>query len=135
MPVTVYRGLGIGLIVLGGMALLLSAASLHALTATAVTRRTRELGIRRALGAPTAGLVGAVARRTAVQLGLGALLGLGLGAGLLRLAEIFPWRLGAGSPAPLALVPLVLGLAAAAALAGPLGRALSIRPAEALRHE
>lgn len=135
LPRTVYRSLGVGFLALGGIALLLSAASLHALTACAVTRRTRELGIRRALGARTTGLIASMARRTAAQLVVGAVLGAGLSTALLRLAAIFPWRLGSGNPAVLGAVPLVLGAAVLAALVGPLRRALTIRPAEALRHE
>lgn len=135
VPVTLYRALGIGFLVLGGIALLLSAASLHAVTASAVTRRTREMGIRRALGAPSGTLVVSTVRRAAIQLGAGILLGAGIAFGLLQLAAIFPWRLGPGNPAVLAAVPLVLGLALLLALAGPLARALSIRPADALRYE
>jgi hypothetical protein len=74
-------------------------------------------------------------RLSRVRIPLGSLLGVLIGFGLLRLATIFPWRLGAGNPLILAIVPAVLGFAVLLALAGPLTRALSIRPADALRHE
>jgi hypothetical protein len=135
LPVSLYRTLGIGFLALGAIALLLSAASLHAVTASAVTRRTREMGIRRALGAPSGTLVVATTRRAALQLVVGATLGSIVGLGLLRLSSIFPWRLGAGNPVILGIVPGILAVAVLLALAGPLTRALSIRPADALRHE
>jgi hypothetical protein len=135
LPVTLFRAFGFGFLVLGAMALLLSAAGLHAVTAYGVTRRTRELGIRRALGACTGGLVATLGRRAAVHLVCGSLLGSAVALGLLRLASVFPWRLGPGNPLVLGIVPGVLALAVLGALLGPLTRALSIRPAEALRHE
>jgi len=135
LPVTLYRALGFGFLLLGGMALLLSAASLHAVTACAVTRRTREFGIRRALGAGTGGLVGDLGRRAAVHLAVGTLVGAAMAIALLRVASILPWRLGPDNPLVLVIVPGLLFLAVLTALVGPLTRALSIRPAEALRHE
>jgi putative ABC transport system permease protein len=135
LPVLLYRAFGFGFLALGGIALLLSAASLHAVTACAVTSRTREIGIRRALGAPSGGLVMMAVRRASLQLAAGTALGALLGIALLRLAAIFPWRLGTGSPLMLAAVPVVLGAAVLFALAGPLTRALSIRPADALRYD
>jgi hypothetical protein len=135
LPVLLYRGIGFGFLILGGVALLLSAVSLHAITACSVARRTRELGIRRALGAGTANMVSATVRRAAVQMGAGLLLGSGIGFGLLSLASILPWRLGAGHSLFIALVPAVLALSILVALWRPLSRALAIRPADALRYE
>jgi hypothetical protein len=135
LPILLYRALGFGFLALGGIALLLSAASLHAVTACAVTSRTREIGIRRALGAPSGGLVLMSVRRASLQLAAGTALGSLLGIGLLRLATLFPWRLGAGNPLLLAAVPAILGAAVLLALAGPLTRAISIRPADALRYD
>lgn len=134
-PVALFRGLGVGLLLLGAVALLLSAASLHALTAAAVTRRSRELGIRQALGARPRSVVLSVVRRAGIQVALGALLGALLSAGLLRVGAIFPWEVGSGSPLALGGVVAVLAVAVVAALVGPLRRALAIRPAEALRSE
>ena len=134
-PVMLFRALGFGFVVLGGLALVLAAASLHALTACAVTRQSREIGIRQALGAGAGRIVGEVLRRSTVQLALGSSLGVLSALGLLRLTRDFPWEIRQGNPLALGLVVGVLGLAATLALARPLTRALSIRPAEAMRAE
>lgn len=134
-PVAIFRGLGVAFLVLGALALVLSAASIHALTGAAVTRRTRELGIRQALGAGTWPIVQSVLARAGAQLAAGALLGGVLTVVLLRLATVMPWEVRQSNPAALALVVGVLIVAGLAALAQPLGRALSIRPADAMRVE
>ncbi len=134
-PVSLFRALGAGLLALGGIALLLSGASLHALTACAVSRRTREIGIRQALGASRTRVVRSVLRETTLQLAAGAALGGVLGLLLLRLSDIVPWQIERSGTASLGLVIALLGSAVLLALAGPLHRALSIRPADALRHD
>lgn len=134
-PVAIFRGMGAAFLGLGALALLLSAASIHALTGVTVTRRTRELGIRQALGATRGSIVKAVLSRTALQLAMGALAGTGLAVLLLRLATVMPWEIRQGNPAALGVVIGALALAGATALAQPLGRALAIRPADAMRAE
>lgn len=134
-PVAIFRTLGLGFLVMGALALLLSSASIHALTASTVTRRTREIGIRQALGAGAGRIVREVTRRATAQLAVGMVLGTGLALGLLRLSRVFPWEVRQGNPVALGLVIGAMVLAGAAALARPLRRALSIRPAEAMRAE
>jgi putative ABC transport system permease protein len=134
-PMLIFKGLGMAFLILGGLALLLSAASLHALTSFTVTRRTRELGIRQALGAGSRSIVRTVVHRAAAQVAAGLVLGLSMALGLLRIARSFPWEVRQSNPAALALVLGVLALSAAAALARPLLRALRIRPADAMRSE
>jgi len=134
-PVALFRGFGIAFLILGGLALLLSAASIYALTAATVTRRTKELGIRQALGANAPSIVVTVLRRSSVQLVLGAALGPALALGLLRLGRVLPWEVGQGSPWALAAVAGLFALSSLAALAQPVRRALSIRPADAMRSE
>ena len=109
------------------MVLMLSATGIHALMSFTVARRTREIGIRAALGASAGRIVRGIFTRAFVQTGAGivigsaiaAMLGLGSGRGLLLL-------LGADA------VMLLVGLAACAL---PLRRALRIEPTEALRAE
>jgi ABC-type antimicrobial peptide transport system permease subunit len=134
-PVSIFRTFGITFLVLGSLALLLSAASIHALTSCTVTRRTRELGIRQALGAGTGRIVGEVLRRSTAQLALGTVLGISVALGLLRLTRDFPWEIRQGNPVALALVVGVLAASGIIALAQPMARALSIRPADAMRAE
>jgi len=120
---------------LGLVALLLAGAGLYGVLAFSVTQRTREIGIRRAIGAGHAAVVRTVARQLAWQLGLG------LAAGLLLAV---PWsnvladpglRTRAHDPAVFAIVlALVVGVSIIATLV-PLLRALRVDPAVALRYE
>ncbi|RDS79239.1 hypothetical protein DWU98_18995 [Dyella monticola] len=121
--------------VLGLVALLLAAAGLYGVLAFAVAQRTREIGIRRAIGAGHGAIVRTVARQLAWQLGLG------LGIGLLL---AIPWSGVLADPVlrtqahdPAVFVPvllLVIGVSTLAALL-PLLRALRVDPAVALRYE
>lgn len=107
--------------------LLLSATGIHALMAFTVARRTREIGIRAALGARPGRIVAAIFSRAFLQIGAGVLVGSGLAA-----------LLGIGSMRQVLLLlaadglMLVVGLTACAV---PLRRALRIEPTEALRSE
>lgn len=105
--------------------LLLSASGIHALMSFIVARRTREIGVRAALGALPASIVKGIFGRAFLQIGLG----IAVGSGLAALA-------GLDSPRHLLLllaadgIMLVAGLTACAI---PLRRALRINPTEALR--
>ena len=120
---------------LGLVALLLAAAGLYGVLSFAVAQRTRELGIRRAIGAGHGAIVHTVARQLAWQLGTGLLVGIVLA---------MPWSKLLADPNlrtrahdPMVFVPvllLVLGVSVLAALV-PLLRALRVDPAVALRYE
>jgi ABC-type antimicrobial peptide transport system permease subunit len=107
--------------------LLLSATGIHALMSFTVARRTREIGIRTALGAPPRRIVAGVFARAFLQIGAGVLAGSALAA-----------LLGLGSTRQLLLllaadaIMLVVGLTASAV---PLRRALRVDPTAALRTE
>jgi predicted permease len=107
--------------------LLLSATGIHALLSFTVARRTREIGIRVALGAGPGRIVAGIFARAFLQIGAGLLAGSGLAA-----------LMGQGSTRQLLLllaadgVMLAVGLAACAV---PLRRAFRIHPTEALRAE
>jgi putative ABC transport system permease protein len=107
--------------------LILSATGIHALMSFTVTRRTREIGIRVALGASPKRIVAGIFSRSFLQIGIGVIAGTAL-------AALF----GLGSMrAVLILVAAdsVMLLAGLIACAIPLRRALSIDPTEALRSE
>jgi ABC-type antimicrobial peptide transport system permease subunit len=127
---------------LGALGLALAGIGLYAVIAFAVSQRSREIGIRMALGAQSRQVVWTVAREVA------ALVGVGTGAGLiLSLLAILGLR-AAATPAPgislyrpaadpLALLAIaafmaVVGLAAAY---GPARRAARMDPQAALRHD
>jgi putative ABC transport system permease protein len=123
----------------GGVALVLAAAGLFGVVALTVQRRTREIGIRRALGAAGLKLLSAVLGRTLLKLSIGLALGLGLGLALVRLLDAQLGSIGmqGGEPGAAIWLPalLVLSLAAALACWLPLKRALAIEPTRALRED
>jgi predicted permease len=73
-----YRVFGTFFMVFGLCALLLAAAGLYGVMSFAVTQRTREMGVRSALGAQGRQLIGLVMRRSVIQLAVGLFIGLGL---------------------------------------------------------
>ena len=107
--------------------LLLSATGIHSLMSFTVSRRTREIGIRAALGASPGRIVAGIFSRAFLQIGAGVLAGSGLGAllGLGSMREVLLLLAADG-------VMLIVGLAACVV---PLRRALRIDPTEALRAE
>jgi predicted permease len=109
------------------MVLLLSAAGIHALMSFTVARRTREIGIRAALGAGQGRIVASIFSRAFLQIGAGLLAGSGLAA-LMGLGSTRQMLLLLAADA----IMLVVGLGACAL---PLKRALGIDPTEALRAE
>jgi predicted permease len=121
--------------VFGGLATLLAIIGLYSVMAYTVTRRTREMGIRIALGATRAKIIGMVMREAAIMV----LAGLSVGAALaLALANLIRNQLfGLNPHDPWTLLGASLVLAIAAGLAGliPAVRASSVDPIEALRQE
>jgi predicted permease len=73
-------GLVTGLVVLVGVLLALATSGLFAMLSLSVSERTREIGIRAALGAPRRALLMTILRRSLVQIGLGAVIGLPIAA-------------------------------------------------------
>ena len=121
--------------VFGGIALLLAVVGVYGVKAYAVARRTREIGIRMALGAHRGDVFKLIMKQGALQtafaLGIGLLLSLGVG----RILATMLYKV---SPAdPLALIVSATLLAAAALLACffPARRATKVSPMTALRTE
>ena len=117
----------------GGIALSLAAAGLFAMVAYVVSMRTRELGIRAALGANAADLVRLVVRQAARLAAWGAVAGLALALPLaFALRSLF---IGISPIDPIALVPPLLLLLAVAMIAAilPARRASMVDPVTVLR--
>jgi len=117
------------------LALMLAGLGLYGVLAYTVTQRTREIGVRMALGARPAQALALVARESAAVVGAGLLLGL---AGVLATARVFATLLFEVGPSdPLALLGalLVLGAVALVATLLPARRAALVDPAIALRAE
>jgi ABC-type antimicrobial peptide transport system permease subunit len=110
---------------------ILSAAGVYALISVVVSRRSREIGIRVALGADRGHIVRSIFSRVAGQLGIGVMAGL-------VMAALIAAGIG-GDPASwaaaLAAVAVSIVLIGLLAALGPARRALGINPTEALRAE
>ena len=119
----------------GGLALLLAAIGLYAVIAYFVARRTREIGIRLALGAQRRSVLWLVMRDGVLLVGVGAIIGVGAALGLSRLVRSLLFGLEAHDPtAATAGIAVLLAVAALAVLV-PARRAMAIEPSQALRDE
>ncbi len=116
-------------------ALLLACLGVYGVLAYAVSRRTREIGVRLALGARPADVVGLVLRRGAALGLLGAALGLLLALAVGRALQGVLYGVEPGEPGPLlAIAGLLLAVVLAASLL-PARRAAAVDPIAALRAE
>ena len=121
--------------VFGGVALLLAGAGLYGIMAFAVAQRTREIGVRRALGAPRGAVLRALFARNFAQLGIGLAIGLAVGIPFAQRLSVSLRTIDPGGMPVVVATLLVLAAAAALAAAVPARRALRVDPITALRHE
>lgn len=119
----------------GGVALFLAALGLYGVMAFGVARRTREIGVRMALGARRADVRRLVLRAGLVQLAAGIALGLGLAAALSRLLAASLFQVRPWDPGVFVLAPAVLIAAGLLACLLPARRAALVDPMESLRAE
>jgi ABC-type antimicrobial peptide transport system permease subunit len=117
----------------GGVALLLAAVGIHGVISQSVGQRTREIGVRMALGAAPRRVLGMVLGEALTLAGAGAAIGLGAAAALVRVLRHVLYGVSIADPAVYAAVLLVLGLVAAAAALFPAWRAARMDPLKALR--
>ncbi|MGA3225522.1 MAG: ABC transporter permease [Acidobacteriaceae bacterium] len=123
------------LTVFAGMALFLAMVGLYGLMAYSVSRRSRELGIRMALGAQRADVLLTVLRKAAFLLCLGLVSGLACSWMATRTIQAFLFGVGAHDPATILLVCLLLAVCGFIAALIPARRAASIDPMHSLRTE
>ncbi|MDT8369063.1 MAG: ABC transporter permease [Longimicrobiales bacterium] len=119
----------------GGLATLLAAVGLYGVLAYSVEQRTREIGVRMALGAQRGEVRAMVLRQMARMAGIGAVAGGVLAVFIGRSAQSLLYELGGSDPVVIVLAGLVLGGVALAAGYIPAGRASGVDPLEALRYE
>lgn len=119
----------------GALALLLAMVGLYGVTAYTVARRTSEIGIRMALGAGRAGVVGMVMRGAMLQAGIG--LAVGIPVALLCVRFVKSQLYDVNSKDLSVMAAAIIILAASACIAGliPARRAASTDPMKALRTE
>jgi predicted permease len=121
--------------IFGGSALLLSVAGLYGLLAYVVTQRTRELGVRIALGASRLNLLWLVMRQAGTMLLMGVALGSVLALASGRLVGKFLYGVSAHDGKTLVVAATLLSLSGLAAAYLPARRAAGANPMEALRAE
>jgi predicted permease len=123
------------LAIAGTMALALGILGIYGVISYAVSQRTREIGIRMALGAKKSGLVWMFVRSSLVLTGVGTAVGLGAAAALMRLMRTLLFGISPLDPVTFTAVPVALVAAAALASYLPARRTAAVDPVEALRSE
>jgi predicted permease len=117
------------------MALALGILGIYGVISYAVSQRTREIGIRMALGANKSELVWMFVRSALVLTGVGTAVGLGAAAALMRLMRTLLFGISPLDPVTFTVVPAILVAAAALASYLPARRTAAVDPVEALRAE
>ncbi|HTL56076.1 MAG TPA: ABC transporter permease [Candidatus Limnocylindrales bacterium] len=128
MAATLLSGFGL-------LALSLAALGIYGTLAYAVSRRTREIGVRMALGAQMRDVLALVLRQGVTLAGVGILLGLIAAFGATRLLRGFLYQVEPTDSLTIVSVLAVLGIAAALACWWPARCAAKVDPLEALRYE
>jgi ABC-type antimicrobial peptide transport system permease subunit len=121
--------------IIGIMALTLTSLGLFAAVAHAVGRRTYEIGVRRALGAPDHTIAMLVTGETIVLVAGGLAVGMALSLIASRALTLLLYHVDAVDPAALGLASAVLLAVCLAAMWLPTRRALRVDAAAALRHD
>jgi putative ABC transport system permease protein len=123
------------LAIAGAMAFGLGIIGIYGVMSYAVSQRTREIGIRLALGAQQGELKKMVVRHGLAVAGIGVVIGLGAAAGLTRVMSSLLFGISPLDPMTFVAVPLLLMIAAMLASYLPARRAAAVDPVEALKAE
>jgi predicted permease len=123
------------LAIAGTMALLLGIIGIYGVISYGVSQRTREIGIRLALGAQKGELKWMFVRSALLLTAVGVAIGVGTAAALTQLMKSLLFNISPLDPFTYITVPVILGLAAALASYLPARRAAAVDPVEALRAE
>jgi predicted permease len=133
--VSAPRSLAILLLSFGALALLIGGVGVYSLIAYVVSWRTREIGIRLALGAMRWQIVGAIVKQSLVLAVGGCVLGLVVAALLMQFLRSFLFEISVLDPLTFCTVPAVMLLLALFAAWIPARRAAGVDPIETLRRE
>ena len=121
--------------VFGGLALGLAVVGLYGVKAYSVARRTREIGIRMALGAQAGAVLRMIMREGSIMLVSGVAFGLLLAVATAKIVSGILYGVGALDPVAFTVAPAVLSVAAVIAMWLPARRATRVNPIQALRTE
>ena len=116
-------------------ALLLASIGLYGVLAFAVAQRTREIGVRLALGAPRQNVLGLILRQGMMLVAAGLLIGLAGSLGATRLLRSLLYETDIYDPATFVVVPVLLAVVSLAACYLPARRAAILDPLVTLRSE
>jgi len=119
--------------IFAGVALALSAIGLYGVISYSVVQRTREIGIRAALGANATNILGLILRSGMSLTGIGLVLGIAGAFGLTRFLSSMLFGIGSNDPVTLSAVALALAFIALLACLIPARRAMKVSPIVALR--
>jgi predicted permease len=119
----------------GLLALVLASIGLYGLLSYEVARRTREIGIRMALGARAGDVLGLLVKQGLALTLAGAIVGVGVALGVTRYLASMLFDVKANDPLTITAVAVILGLVAFAACYIPARRATRVDPLVALRYE
>ncbi len=117
------------------LALLLAAIGIYGVISYAVSQRTREIGVRMALGATPAGMLSLILRESLQLIFLGVVIGIAAALGLTRMLASMLYGVSSTDPLIFLSVTALLVVIALAACLIPARRAMQIDPMMALRHE
>jgi predicted permease len=121
--------------IFGGLALGLAVVGLYGVQAYSVARRTREIGIRMALGAQAGAVLRMIMREGSIMLVSGVAIGLLLAVATAKIVSGILYGVGALDPVAFVVAPAVLSLAAVIAMWLPARRATRVNPVQALHAE
>ncbi|WP_348263628.1 ABC transporter permease [Telmatobacter sp. DSM 110680] len=127
------RALAMLLVGFGGLAVIIGAVGVYSLISYMVSWRTREIGLRLALGAQRWQIVLSVVRQSLILAGAGCVIGLAGSVALSRLLHSFLFEVSTLDPVTFCLIPLLMALVALVAAWIPARRAAAVDPMEALR--
>ncbi len=123
------------LAVFAGLALLVTIAGITGVIAQSVSQRTQEFGLRMALGASQASVLGMVLGQGLLMVGAGLVLGIAAALAAARVLQSYLYQTTPADPGTFAAVALAFVLAGIVACVGPAWRATTVDPMTALRAE